>query len=304
MKILVTGGAGFIGSNLTERLVEEGHKVVVLDNINDKFSLGKIENLEKVKNKITFVDGDLRNEEDVNKAGKGCEVIFNQAAASSSPMFHEDVAAAVKTNTDGFVNVLECGRKNNAKVIYASTSSVYGNNPTPLNENQKIIPPNIYAVTKFFNENVARLYNQLYGIHCIGLRYMSVYGHNEKGKGEFANLASQFLWKMQNGEKPVLYGDGSQKRDFTFVKDIVKANVLAIKHEGEDVFNVGTGESVSLIDLVGIINKILGTNIEPEFVENKVKNYINDQKADLTKIREKLGYEPEYDLEKGLREIS
>lgn len=301
MKILVTGGAGFIGSNLVERLVAEGHDVVVLDN----FMLGKMENLSAVKEKITFIKGDIRNENAVMDSAEGCDVIFNEAAASSSPMFMSNLREAVATNVDGFVNVLNAARKHEVKkIIYASTSSVYGNLPPPLREDMNVCPPNFYSVTKHLNESIARVFSAEYGISTIGFRYMSVYGPKEEGKGIYANLVSQFLWSMKKNESPVIYGDGSQTRDFVFVKDVVEANILAMNSGiKSDIFNIGSGQSKSLNDLIGILNAILKKNIAPSYIKMPVKTYINSQLGDLAKISRHLGYKPAYSLESGIKEI-
>ena len=226
MKILVTGGAGFVGSNLVEALVEKKHEVVVLDN----FSLGRKENLKTVLGEVELVDGDLRDFDLIKKTTKNVDVIFNEAAASSSPMFKERLRDAVAVNVDGFVNILNAAKENGVKkVIYASTSSIYGNSPPPLKEDMKVVPVNFYASTKLLNEHLAILFSKEYGLETIGLRYMSVYGPKEQSKGIYANLVSQFLWSMQKGESPVIYGDDTQTRDLTYVKDVVKANILAME---------------------------------------------------------------------------
>ena len=300
MKILVTGGAGFIGSNVVEALVRLGHEVVVLDN----FSLGSMDNLASVKDKITVIKGDIRDEKTVMNATKGVEYIFNEAAASSSPMFMTDLRNSVAVNIDGFINVLNAARKNDAAVVYASTSSMYGNNPPPLREDMKVVSPNFYAATKVAGEDLARVFFEQYGTVTIGLRYMSVYGPRERSKGIFANMVSQFLWAMQKNEQPVIYGDGKQTRDFVFVKDVVSAHLLAMKlKKAGEIFNVGTGKATSLNQLVDILNKVLGKNIKAKYIEMPVKNYINTQLADITKARKMLGYEPKYNLEDGVKII-
>lgn len=303
MRALVTGGAGFIGSNLAEALVSEGHDVIVLDN----FFLGREENLEKIRGKIQLVRGDIRDSDLLLKLTKNVDVIFNQAAASSSPMFRENLREALTVNIDGFVHILNAAKINNvARVIYASTSSIYGNNPPPLTEDMSLVPVNFYASSKLMNEHLAVLYSIEYGLETIGLRYMSVYGPHEEGKTKFANLVTQFLWSMQKGDQPVVYGDGSQTRDFTYVRDVCQANLLAAKSKKKhlgDVFNVGTGKAVSLNDLISILNRLLGKGIKPKYISVPVKNYINVQQADITKIGKALGYKPQYTLEKGVAEM-
>ncbi len=301
MKILVTGGAGFIGSNLVEELAGK-HEVTVLDN----FSLGREENLSAVREKIELVKGDICDEALVNRLSAGADVIFNEAAASSSPMFLSDLKKAFAINVEGFINILNAARKNDvSRVIYASTSSIYGNNPTPLVEDMRVEPPNFYSASKLANENLAKLFAKEYRIETVGFRYMSVYGPHEKSKGGFANLVSQFLWAMQRGESPVIYGDGTQTRDFTFVRDVVLANILAMEKPrlGGEIFNIGTGRMASLNELVYLLNRLLGTSIKPVYVENKVKNYIESQQADTSKIMKVLGFVPKYTLEDGIREM-
>ena len=303
LSVLVTGGAGFIGSNLVKALVERGHTVKVLDD----FSLGTMENLTPVKGKVEIINGDIRDFETVKKCTKGMDIVFNEAAASSSPMFLKDIRNAVSVNVDGFINLLNACRDNNVKkLIYASTSSVYGNNKPPLKEDMQLWPANFYSSTKLLNEHLAILFSREYGLETIGFRYMSVYGRNEKSKGIFANMASQFLWAMQKDEQPVVYGDGNQTREFTYVMDIVNANILAMdskKSLSGEIFNAGTGKATSLNELITTINKVLGKEIKPRYVKNTVKNYINMQLSDITKIRKTLGYEAKYSLEQGLREI-
>ena len=299
MKILVTGGAGFVGSNIVESLVEEKHEVVVLD----KFVLGSIKNLETVKDKVTIVTGDITNKKNVFDASNGCDIIFNEAAASSSPMFKEDLAGSVKINVEGFVNILDAARKNDAKVIYASTSSIYGDNPSPLTEDQKITPPNFYAATKFTNEHLARIYTSEYGITTTGFRYMSVYGPHEKAKNNFANLVSQFLWDMKKGIAPIIYGDGKQTRDFIFVKDIVKANLLAMNLKGSntEIINAGTGRATNMNELIDLLNTTLNTKITAKYIKNPVKNYIPTQLASTKKAKKVLGFEAKVTLEDGIK---
>lgn len=302
MRVLVTGGAGFIGSNITEGLIRKGYEIRVLDNL----FMGSLKNLEMVKDKIEIVQGDLRDEKLLKEITNDVDFILNQAAASSSPMFKKDIKSSVAVNVEGFINVLEAARINNVKrVVYASTSSIYGNSPPPLREDMKVEPPNFYAATKFMNEHLALLYSQEYGLETVGLRYMSVYGPHEESKTIFANLASQFLWAMKKGEEIVIYGDGEQTRDFTFVEDVVAANILSMEAKLEkkgEIFNVGTGIAVSLNEMIKILNRLLSKNVKPKYVDIPVKNYIKTQRADISKIR-KIGFEPKFSLEDGLKRL-
>ncbi len=300
MKILVTGGAGFVGSNLAEELSKLGNDVVVLDN----FFLGTEKNTEGLG--VDVIKGDLRDAEAVNKACNGVDVIFNQAAASSSPMFAKNLREAVAVNVDGFVNILNAAKENGTqRIVYASTSSLYGNTAGKLREDMKITPPNFYSATKLANENLARVFTTECGIETVGLRYMSVYGPREEGKGVFANLVSQFLWAMQKNEQPVIYGNGAQTRDFVYVKDVVQANILAMEKNkiGSEIFNVGTGTATSLNSLISLLNRLLGKNIQPKYIEIPVKNYIDTQLSDIAKIKTVLGYAPQYTLEDGIKDV-
>ena|SRR3989344_6720239 len=303
MKIVVTGGAGFVGSNLAIRLVSLGHDVVVLDD----YSLGKARNLEPVAKDITMVHGDIRDAPTVINACAGADIIFNEAAASSSPMFMKDLNHAVSVNVNGFINILNAAREHNVKrVVYASSSVVYGNRPETLREELVLQPSNFYSATKLMNEHLAALFGQEYGLETVGLRYMSIYGPREETKGGYANLVSQFLWSMRKGEQPVIYGNGEQTRDFTYVKDAVEANILAMNSHRKmigEIFNVGTGRSWSLNTLVQTLNRFLKTNVTAKYIEMPVKNYMASQRADLTKIRAALGYEPRYSLDDGIADL-
>ncbi len=304
MKILVTGGAGFVGSNICELLVERGHEIVALDN----FFLGRKSNLEKIKNEIDLIEGSITDEYLIQDVSKGIDVICSQAAASSSPMFSmEKLRNSVSTNVDGFLILLKAAVDNKIKrVVYASTSSIYGNLPPPLHEDMTVIPPNFYAASKIMNEYCAIIFSQMYGLETVGFRYMSVYGPHEESKGIYANLVSQFLWGMQKGQSPEIYGNGNQTRDFVYAKDVARANVMAIESKNRllgDIFNVGTGRSYSLNQLVDILNKILETSIRPKHIPMPVKNYIAVQQADISKIKKSLGWEPRFSLEDGIMDI-
>ncbi len=303
MKVLITGGCGFIGSNIAEACVKDGYEVVILDN----FFLGRTGNIETIKDQVKLVKGDVRDEKLIMEIMDGVDYVIHQAAASSSGMFRSDLKGSVAINIEGTINLLNAAKEKDVKrFIYASTSSIYANNQPPLREDMFVIPPNFYAATKLEKEYLATIFSQDHGLETVGLRYMSVYGPHEDGKGIYANLVTQFLWSMQKGEQPIIYGDGKQTRDFTYVKDIVQANMLAMtvrkKMLGE-IFNVGTGTSHSLVELVSIINKILGTDIQPKYVNIPVKGYILSQCADISKIGEALDYKPRYSLESGIKDM-
>lgn len=300
-KILVTGGAGFIGSNFCNLMAEKGHEVTALDNL----SLGVKENL---SDKVKLIVGDVKKREDLEKVGE-VDYIVHLAASSSAPMFEgNDLRGAIENNILGFLDVLSYARDIKVKkVMFASTSSIYGNNPTPLTEDQLVLPPNFYAVTKYCRENLSRVFSKKYDLEIIAFRFMSVYGLNEGHKKIFANVLSQFIWGMANGKAAILYGDGTQERDFTNVKDVVQGIEKAMENDkkyGFNIFNIGTATAVSLIDLVKTINKVMGKDIAPETIPNPIKTgYIKTQLAGIEKISKELGFAPSIDLEEGIKEI-
>jgi UDP-glucose 4-epimerase len=299
-KVLVTGGAGFIGSNFCN-LSKDKYEVVALDNL----FLGDENNLDP---DIKFIKGDACKMEDLDKAGP-VDYVVHLAGTSSAPMFMGDgLVKGYVNSVESFLTVLEWARKNGAKkVIYASTSSLYGNNPLPLTEDQHVTPLNHYAVTKEVYEHAGACYNKVYpDMDIIGFRFMSVYGPNEEAKGEFANLISQFCWDMARGLSPIIYGDGSQTRDFTNVRDVVQGITLAIetnKKLGADFFNIGTGRGTSLNDIIDALKKAFNNGVEAKYIENPVKEgYVQGQWADIGKIKKVLGYEPNIKLEEGIKE--
>lgn len=299
-RVLVTGGAGFIGSNFCN-LNKNKFEITALDNL----FLGDEDNLDK---EIKFIKGDACKMEDLEKVGK-VDYVVHLAGTSSAPMFMGDGFIRGYVNSiQSFATVLEWARKNGTKkVVYASTSSLYGNNPLPLLETQVVTPINHYSVTKKVYEDCARCYNKVYPeMDIIGFRFMSVYGPNEEAKGIYANLISQFCWDIGRDLVPVIYGDGTQTRDFTNVRDVVQGLTLAIEHKeklGADVFNIGTGKGTMVNEVVDALNKAFGKNIQPKHIENPVKeNYVVGQYADIGKIQRVLGYKPTVKLEDGIRE--
>lgn len=296
MKILVTGGAGFIGSNLVEELVKE-NSVIVLDNLHS----GSLDNLRKVKDKIEIINDSCNNIHKL-KLPK-VDIIFHLGIASSSPMYKQN-PLLVGEAINGTISVFEYAKKEKIKkVIFASSSSLYNGLQPPHNESMDIKVTDFYTEARLCIERIAKLYNVLNGIKSVGLRFFSVYGPHEEAKGKYANIVSQFLWEMEKGKSPIIYGDGTQRRDFVFVKDIVKACLLLMNSEFEcDVFNIGTGNSYSFNDVVDILNNKLNSNIKPTYIEMPVKNYVDHTLADTKKIKN-LGYKSEYSLEKGIDEI-
>jgi len=292
MEILITGGAGFIGSNLASVLVKE-HDVTVLDN----FHTGSADNLDDVKNEIAIID-DSSGNIDKQLLNSTIDTIFHFGIPSSSPMYKENPLLVGSTINDA-ISVFEFAKKTGAKVVFASSSSLYNGLPTPNREDMDIMVADYYTEARLGIERIAELYHKLYGINMVGLRFFSVYGPNERAKGIFANIVSQFLWVMQDGKTPLIYGDGEQTRDFAFVSDVVRACILAMEKDVSGVFNVGTGVSHSFNDVVVALNGVLGTDIEPQYIDNPVKNYVAHTLADLTKVNDALGFRSEYSLEGG-----
>lgn len=265
--------------------------------------------MEAYPDRVIFVEGDVRDAELIFKIVKEHEIeaISHQAAVSSAPMFVPDPREGVEANIQGFLNVLEAARRFNIKkVVYASTSSIYNILPPPHREDMHVQPRTFYEYSLWMREHAAKIYYDLHGIETIGLRYFSIYGTREQHKGKYANIVSQFLWKMMKGEAPVIFGDGTQTRDFTYVKDVAEANIIAIEKKGlgGEVFNIGTGKETTFNEIVQLLNKVLGTNIQPQYVPNPIKNYVYRTQADTTKAEKQLGFKAKTTLEEGIKIIT
>ena len=294
MNVIVTGGCGFIGSNLVERLLEEGHRVTVFDNLSTS-NLKNIEGLDvkffnEPYEKIPFLVRDI-------------DVIFHLGIPSSSPMYKREPHLVGKAINEA-ITILEYARKNKCKIVYASTSSLYNGNPTPYKEDMPIYVTDYYTECRYAIERLAELYNSLFNVKSVGLRLFSVYGPKEKYKGEYANIVSQFLWLMERDEPPIIFGDGSQTRDFIYVKDVVEAFMLAAEKEfNYEIFNVGTGVAYSFNEVVDLINRLLGKNIKPIYKPNPIKNYVYHTLADTTKAEKILGFKAKVSLEEGIKNL-
>jgi UDP-glucose 4-epimerase len=296
MKYLVTGGAGFIGCNIALWLRKEGHQVIVIDDL----SLGMRENL----GAIQLERGDVRDRPFVDWIASDVDGIFHEAAKSSAPMFYSDPRDGLDININGFTNVLEAARKYDLPVVYATTSSLYSRCPIPHSESQKVVPGSFYELSMFTREKIAKLYAELYGLHLVGLRYFSVYGPHEQHKGKYANNISQFLWDIAKGNRPVLFGDGSQTRDFTYVDDVVEANILAMRSRlDNEIINVGTGVSHSFNSIVEKLNSAMGTTIAPRYTPNKLKNYVAHTLADTAKAERLLNFKAKTSVDEGIKRI-
>lgn len=306
MRVLVAGGAGFIGSNLVARLLREGHSVVAVDN----FLTGDKRNLRGTD--VPFEKLDCAKPAYLERFAKGgswteggsasgpFDVVVHLAGASSVGLFDEDPLRAQQAIA-AFQNSLEIARAAKAKVAFASTSSFYARCPKPFREDMHIVPATLYEFSKLAMEELAQAYWHRYGVESVAFRFFSVYGPNEEAKGKFANVLSQFAWAMKRGEAPVLYGDGSQTRDFTHVSDLLDGILLALqKSKGFQVYNIGTGIEHTFNDVVALLNEALGTRIKPTYVPNPIRNYVAETLADNTKLRA-LGWTPKVTLKEGVR---
>lgn len=297
--VLVTGGCGFIGSNLCNRLVEGGNTVIALDDL----SLGIESNINP---EVEFVKGSVLDTRLVEELVREVDFVFHQAAKSSSPMFKGDPRLGIDVNVNGFMNVMQGVKQTNKdiKVVYASSSSIYNGLASPFSEMQTISPKTFYETSFYTRELIARSYFLEYGVKSIGLRYFSVYGKNEKHKGIYANNISQFLWDMKKGNRPIIYGDGNQTRDFTNVDDVVNANILAAAgHVNFGVYNVGTGKNYTFNDVIRFLNAELKTEIKPNYIPNPVSNYVQETLSDPSLARQDLGFTAQVTLEEGIKNL-
>ena len=298
MKYLVTGGAGFIGSNMVHNLVDEGHEIIVVDNL----STGDIKNLSAVKDKIKFIETPCMNVLELDELDD-LNGIYHYGIPSTTQLYRDD-RLLVGEAVNEFTKILELAKREKCKLIYASSSSVYNGNKPPFKENMPVLIKDFYTEARYLMERMAKLYYDFYGVKSIGFRFFSVYGPREEAKKTFANLISQFMWDLKAGRQPLLYGDGSQTRDFTFVDDINNGFKLGMKSDLEcDIFNLGTGNCYSLNKLIDILNEILGADIKPTYQENPLQNYVQETLADTSKAKEKLSFEAKVNLEEGIRKI-
>lgn len=297
MKYLVTGGAGFIGSNLVHDLLDKGHQVIVCDNMHT----GSIDNLSSRLDELELLRKNASAVE--QNEVRGIDGIYHLGIYSSSPMYKENPALISEAIND-MLNILKIAHSENAKLVWASTSSMYNGNPTPWNESMPVHVKDYYGEARYYLERLAQLHHDWYGVESLAMRFFSVYGPREEAKKQYANLVSQFLWAMKENESPVLYGDGTQRRDFIYVDDVVDALNTAMNSSiRHGVFNVGTGRSYSLLELVDILNEELSTSLTPTFVENTIKGYVQETLADTSKAKEELGFEAKTSLREGIKKI-
>ena len=300
-RFLVTGGAGFIGSNLVKKLVEEGHQEVrVIDNL----STGKSENLAPVLERIEFQLGDIREMDFVQKQLRDAEIVFHQASLPSVDRSVNDPMATNEVNIKGTLNVLMAARGTGVKrVVYASSSSVYGDSPIlPKHEEMPVNPLSPYALSKYAGESYCQLFCQLYGLETVCLRYFNVFGPNQDAASQYAAVIPRFISAILNGGPITIYGDGEQTRDFSFVENVVAANILAATGEGGigETFNIACGERVSVNQLAKHLMDVLGRRV-PVVHEEPRPGEVKHSLADITKAAERLGFSPSVDVWEGLR---
>jgi nucleoside-diphosphate-sugar epimerase len=300
MRVLVTGGAGFIGSHLVERMLELGHDVVVLDN----FSTGRRENLAPFLADVEVVEGDMRSYERVHTAVRGCEIVFHEAALPSVPRSVQDPLTSTEANVTGTLNVLLNARDMGVRrVVFASSSSIYGANPElPKRESMAVLPLSPYAVSKLAGEGFCRSFAHIYGLDCVALRYFNVFGPRQDPLSQYAAVIPNFITACLSGGSATIHGDGEQSRDFTYVSNVVDANVLAMKaeHVTGQVVNVACGSRVTLNGLFRDIAELTGSSVVPEYAPDRPGD-LRHSLADVEAARRLLGYRPRVDLREGLK---
>jgi len=317
MRFLVTGGAGFIGSNLVERLLKDGHNAVVLDNFSSgrEENLAFISNLELTPERYTLIKGDICDKDACNKACQGIDAIFHQAALRSVPKSMKEPHEYNRVNIDGTLNMLEAARENKVKrFVFASSSSVYGDvDKFPEKETfyPQLISP--YALSKLSGEYYCRIFSEHFGVETVCLRYFNVFGPRQALDDQYAVVVPKFIRCILNDEQPPVFGTGRQSRDFTYIDNVVEANILAavsslgLSADSKKpaavfygVFNVANGRDKTVLELIDCLNKIIGKNIKPKFLPVRIGDVFRTN-ADISLIRKILNFNPGIDFEKGLK---
>jgi nucleoside-diphosphate-sugar epimerase len=297
--VLVTGGAGFIGSHLAERLCRDGHRVRVLDN----FATGSRENLAGIVDDVELIEGDIRSYERVHNAVRGCEIVFHEAALPSVPRSIQDPLTSNESNVTGTLNVLLASRDEGVRrVVFASSSSVYGPSPElPKDEAMPTVPIAPYAVAKLAAEAYCRAFFEVYGLETVALRYFNVFGPRQDPRSEYAAVIPRFITAFLSGRSPVVYGDGEQSRDFTYVDNTVAANLLAADADGVagKTFNIACGSRISLNDLLAELRTLTAADVEVTYEERRPGDLLHSL-ADISRASEAFGYEPAVDVREGL----
>ncbi|MFO0741821.1 MAG: SDR family oxidoreductase [Labilithrix sp.] len=302
MRALVTGGAGFIGSHIAQRLVGEGHEVTVLDNL----FTGHRRNIEAIGAGVRFVEGDVRSLATVEECAHGCDVVFHQAAIVSVPFSVERPQESHDVNIQGTLNVLQAARAAKVRrVVLASSAAVYGEEPTlPKHEGMRPEPIAPYGVEKLTSEHYLATWSKLFGVESVALRYFNVFGPRQDPRSPYSGVISVFVDRILAGKPITFFGDGSQTRDFVYVANVVDANLLAATTAGVSgrVFNVACGRKTSLLELCTMIERAADKKVERTFGEPRAGD-IKDSVADIGRARKELAYEPKIDVETGLRNL-
>jgi len=303
-KYLITGGAGFIGSSIAEHLTNEGHFVRILDN----FYSGKEENLSFAKalgkDKFELIRGDITNATDCDKACQGMDYVLHQAALRSVPKSLVDPFNYNKVNIDGVLTMLQsCSKHKVKRFVFASSSSIYGDTDQfPEKETHLPLLISPYALSKLTGEYYCRIYSEFFGVETVCLRYFNVFGPKQALDDEYAVVVPKFIHCILNNEQPPIFGNGKQSRDFTYIENVISANILSattpgIKHE---VFNVANGKDNTVLELVAALNRIIGKNIQPKFLALRAGDVFKTS-ADISKISQKINYKPLVNFEEGLK---
>ncbi len=299
-RVAITGGAGFIGSHLTELLLSRGDHVIIIDDL----STGKKENIANLigKDNVRFIQGSIFDLHLLGQTFSGVDFVFHLAAICSVPRSIADPLSTNEVNITGTLNVLLAARDNNVKkVIFASSSSVYGDIPTlPKTEDMIPHPQSPYALTKLVGEYYCHIFQQIYDLPTICLRYFNVYGPRQSSDSPYAAVIPTFIARVSQDKPPIIYGDGEQTRDFTFVKDVIQANIIGAESDASGVFNIGRGENSTISDLAKTITRIIEKDLKSEYQPPRPGD-IKHSLADISRARA-IGYEPQYSLDSGLRE--
>ncbi|HPG38204.1 MAG TPA: SDR family oxidoreductase [bacterium] len=301
---LVTGGAGFIGSNIVEELVRRGEKVRVLDN----FATGKRENLVPFMEKIELIEGDIRSYHIVREAVQGVDFILHQAALPSVPRSIKDPITTNEVNVTGVLHILDAAKDAKVKrVVFASSSSIYGDvDVLPKTEDMLPRPLSPYAVSKYSGERYCQVFNKLYGLETVCLRYFNVFGPRQDPSSQYSAVIPKFIKTIKSGESPVIFGDGEQSRDFTFIENVVQANLLACEKSDEDitgeVFNIACGKRVTVNEMVKSIKKLLNSDVEIKYNKQRMGD-VKHSLANIGKAQQFLGYRVLVDFNEGLKRL-
>lgn len=297
--ILVTGGAGFIGSHIARSLAENGERVRVLDNL----SSGRSDNLAGIAGEIEVIEGDLRDAEVVARAVDGCEVVYHQAAVPSVPRSVADPRTSLDAGITGTLNVLLAARDRGARrVVFASSSSIYGDTPVmPKQEDMTPKPLSPYAISKLSAEQLCGVFTRLYGLETVALRYFNVFGPNQDPASEYAAVIPKFIAAVAAGERPTIFGDGEQSRDFTYIANVVDANLraAAVPEASGRVFNIASGRAITVNRMLALVGELLDKPAEADYTDPRPGD-IRDSLADISAARDVLGYDPEVSFEDGM----